>query len=78
MAKSKSAGPVAVATLKDVHIEGILYRCQSVVELSPDLADAHAAAGDVDLTPEAVAYLVGTGVELVRHVTPEPAAEPTA
>lgn len=70
MAKPKNAGPVAAAFLKDAHIEGVLYRCQTVVELSPDLADAHAAAGDVDLAPEAVAYLVSTGAELVRHTTP--------
>ncbi len=72
MAKAKQAAPVApatvaVAALKDLHIEGTLYRGGSVILLPAALAEAHAEAGEVDLHPAAVAHLRSVGAHEHHH-----------
>lgn len=71
MAKAKQAAPapgtVAVAALKDTHIEGVLYRVGSVLVLPSALAAAHAEAGDVDPHPAAVAHLRSAGAPEHHH-----------
>lgn len=69
MAKAKQAAPapgtVAVATLKDVYIDGVLYHCGSVVVLPAALAAAH--AGEVDPAPAAVEHRRAAGVADIHH-----------
>lgn len=71
MAKAKQAAvardSVAVAALKDVHIEGTLYRVGAVVVLPAALAAAHADAGDVDPHPAAVEHLRSAGAPEHDH-----------
>lgn len=71
MAKAKQAASapetVAVAALKDTHVDGILYRVGTVLVLPAALAAAHAEAGDVDPHPAAVAHLRSVGAPEHHH-----------
>ena len=72
MAKAKQAAPaapetVAVAALKDLHIDGTPYRGGSVILLPAALAAAHAEAGEVDPHPAAVAHLRSAGAPEHNH-----------
>lgn len=69
MAKAKQAAPaagsVAVAALKDVHIDGVLYHCGSVVVLPVALAAAY--ADEVDAAPAAVEHRRSVGAVDIHH-----------
>ncbi|HWG77819.1 MAG TPA: hypothetical protein VN660_13655 [Steroidobacteraceae bacterium] len=56
MAKKEERGDVKARVLRHVHIAGQRHAPNDLVTLPADMADAHAAAGDIDPHPDAVAY----------------------
>lgn len=68
MAKAKGK-TVKARVLLDVSIDGVIYRADQVVEFDEGLAKQAKEGGQIDDHPDAVAYCLKNGAEVVAHAT---------
>lgn len=79
MAKTKAAEQAAPGrVLVTVHRDGQVYAPDAVVAFPPDVARGLVADGALDMNPDAVAYCIGMGAQVVQHAPASGAAEPGA